>query len=302
VAHVQTLYSYPLGLALIDNYYPLTWYQPRFSSLPYSHRLPLPYSRRRRSVPGARTAPLPSHGWRAAPLLPSPLFLSAGRLPWQARCRRRSWSRDQWCRRRRQWGLRGPCRRCDCRGWARRLSWPCGQCRRRRGGRVGPAGRPCPSLPPPLPPLQVRRRWWQGRGAHSRLPCARAGVGGRAHRRRWGPHHCGHRFGPCGCGRCDSRGDCRSGGPSPANPPVAGRRSTSCRRSAASSTGRPPGIHRRRPHRCPCGARGAIGPFAGSDPRVGARARRRRRYRCSDCRGRTAPRLACGPRRRGHLL
>jgi hypothetical protein len=77
------------------------------------------------------------------PLLPSPLLLGAGRLPWQARCRRRFWSRDQWCRRR-QWGPRGPCRCCDYRGWARRLSWPCGQCRRRRGGRAGPAGRPLP--------------------------------------------------------------------------------------------------------------------------------------------------------------
>jgi hypothetical protein len=81
VAHVQTLYSYPLGLALIDNYYPLTWYQPRFSSLPYSHCLPLPYSRRRRSVPGARTASLPSHGWRAAPSPPPSLPSPPGRGP-----------------------------------------------------------------------------------------------------------------------------------------------------------------------------------------------------------------------------
>jgi hypothetical protein len=50
------------------------------------------------------------------------------------------------------------------------------------------------------------------------------------------------------------------------------------------------------------GARGATGTSAGSGPRVGARARSRRRYRCSDCRGGTAPRLACSPRRRGHLL
>jgi hypothetical protein len=33
------------------------------------------------------------------------------------------------------------------------------------------------------------------------------------------------------------------------------------------------------------------GPFAGSGPRVGARARGHRRYRCSDCCGGTAPRL-----------
>jgi transposase InsO family protein/uncharacterized membrane protein YgcG len=36
--------------------------------------------------------------------------------------------------------------------------------------------------------------------------------------------------------------------------------------------------------------------------RVGARARGYRRYRCSDCCGGTAPRLAYGPRRRGHFL
>jgi hypothetical protein len=39
----------------------------------------------------------------------------------------------------------------------------------------------------------------------------------------------------------------------PADPPVA------CRRSTASSTSRPPGIHRRRHHRCPCGICGMTG-------------------------------------------
>jgi hypothetical protein len=161
-------------------------------------RRPPPGVPARQAAPPAcrpRAAPArqrPSHGWRAAssvPLhFPSPLLLGAGCLPWQARRRRLS------------------CRCCSHRAWA------------------------CP--PGPSPPPPSRRRCLpcrcagaggRGVGVRARLPCARADVGGRAHRRRWGPHRCAHRLGPCGCGGCSSREGCRSGGPSPANSPVVGR-------------------------------------------------------------------------------
>jgi hypothetical protein len=156
------------------------------------------------------------------------------------------------------------------------------------------AAAPGPRITAAGPPRAAR--------GQDRLLCTWAGMGVRTARHQWDPHRREYRLYPYCYGDCGSRGGCRSGGPSPANPPVAGRRSTPYRRSAASSTGRPSGIHRRRPRRCPRGARSAADTSAGRGPRVGARARGSRRYRCSDCRDRTAPRLTCGSRRRGHLL
>jgi hypothetical protein len=102
-----TLYSYPLGLALINT---VIWYHARFPPSPVSRRR-LPPSHRctspRRARPHGRRAaaalPLPLH-------LPSPLFLGAGRFLWRASRRRCPWPR---CSRR--GGLRGRRRGRSCR-------------------------------------------------------------------------------------------------------------------------------------------------------------------------------------------
>jgi hypothetical protein len=164
-----TLYSYPLGLALINT---VIWYHARFPPSPVSRRR-LPPSHRctspRRARPHGRRAaaalPLPLH-------LPSPLFLGAGRFLWRASRRRCPWPR---CSRR--GGLRGRRRgrscRCVC-SPRRGRSHRCVYSPRR--------GRPPPPPPPPfqLSPLHPCGRAGTGSrdvGAISRLPCARPGVG-----------------------------------------------------------------------------------------------------------------------------
>jgi hypothetical protein len=292
-----SLYSYPLGLACKRSQLSLTWYQARVSSL--SPLQPPP------SYPTLQPPP-PRQGKP-----PLPLLLSRGRagLLLRAGVHDRRASRRAGPPPRRsplQPARRPPPRRSSRRAGpsvapVRAPAPPalaCAPCslpaaplpRPKPGARVDrrpathnaqdrpktPTSAPCSHgcrVPSPLF-LGTGRILWQSRCRPScRCCCAQAAVGGRAHRRRWVPHRDGPRIGPCGCGGCASRGGCRSGGPSPANPPVAGRRSTPYRRSAASSsTGRPPGIPRRRPDCCPCRARDATGPFVGSRSPVGARA------------------------------
>jgi hypothetical protein len=113
-----------------------------------------------------------------------------------------------------------PCRSCRGSSTQRRISLSCwGQrCRRwgrplRRARAARPLGRLVPSPPPPSRcRLPCGRAGAGGRGvgdgSRRHLPCARAGVGGRDSRRRWGryPHRRERRLCPCYGGRRGSRG------------------------------------------------------------------------------------------------